>query len=559
MLSTVTSLTSIRRKAHVIVCGQDTLAHRLVEELSMRDEQVTVLLKSRRAGRGPHIGKISKVLLIESERLDEDAFRAARVETAKAIAFVHQDDVENVHAALRARAANPGLPIVLRLFNTALREQVGSLIGDCVVLSDAEMAAPSFVATALGEISDAHVELSPGLTLYLARDGSLPDAMVVCGVAADDDGRRLVEAGNPDADLVLAVTERPPRHTRPTIPHRLRKALTTSWDVVRETLNRKLRIIALVLSGIIVAGTFVISENHRPALGWLQAAYVVILTTAGGIDPDLKAAGVEQLTHVLVSFAGVALVPVLTASIVETVVGRRLAAASGRLRRPVSDHVIVIGLGNVGVRVVTQLSKLGVPVVAIEKNEAAHGVVAARALGIPVVLGDASRPEILDAAYVRTCRSLVAVTSNDVANLEAAWNARGIRSGLRAVLRVGDGDLAKRIDDRRSRTLSVSTVAAPAFAAALTAQDIKGTMTVDRTVLVIAEVVIGEGSDLDGAHVGAVRQGMVRTGVWVLAVGDHFGPPPSLVLHPGDRMLVVSGRADLRRTMRRAETPISET
>ncbi|GLZ76947.1 potassium transporter TrkA [Actinorhabdospora filicis] len=561
MLSTVTSLTSIRRKAHVVVCGQDTLAHRLVEELSMRDEQVTVLLKSRRTGRGPQIGKISKVLLIESERLDEDAFRAARTDTAKAIAFVHQDDVENVHAALRVRAANPGLPIVLRLFNTALRERVEELIGDCVVLSDAEMAAPSFVATALGEIPDAHVELGSGRTLYLTRNGSVPDATVVCGVASADDGRRLVTAGDPEADLVLAVTERPPRPARPTVPHRLRRAFTASWDVVRETMDRKLRITALVLGAVVIAGTFVIAENHQPALTWLQAAYVVILTTAGGIDPDLKAAGMEQVTHMLVAFSGVALVPVLTASIVETVVGRRLAAASGRLRRPVSDHVVVIGLGNVGVRVVTQLSKLGVPVVAIERDEAAPGVEAARALGVPVVLGDASRPEILDAAYVRSCRSLVAVTSSDVVNLEAAWNARGIRAGLRVVLRVGDGDLARRIDERSdiSRTLSVSTVAAPAFAAALTAQDVKGTMTVDRAVLVIAEVVVGERSDLDGAHVGSVRQGTVRTGVWVLAVGEHFGPPPSLVLHPGDRMLVVAGRADLRRTMRRAETPISGT
>ncbi|MEV0649338.1 NAD-binding protein [Phytomonospora sp. NPDC050363] len=554
-------LAARRRKSHLIVCGDDALAFRLVEELCEREEQVTVLLRSKKRGHGPQIARISKVIVIEAERLDEDALRSAGIDNAKSIAFVRQDDVDNVHAALRARAANARIPVVLRLFNLSIASRVRVLVGDCSVISDAEMAAPSFVATALGEIPDSHVEIGDSQTLYLTRIGALPDAKTVCGIRDTIDGKKLVPATHPEARLVLTLSDEPPSESLSLVRHRVRRAVTRMWDVLRETVDRKLRIATLGLLLFVVLGTFMIAENHEPSISWLQSAYIVMLTTAGGIDPDLKAAGIEQVTHMLVAFAGVALVPVLTASIVETVVGRRLAAATGQLRRPISDHVIVIGLGNIGVQVITQLANLGVPVVAIEENELAPGMESARRLGVPVVHGDASRAETLQAAQVRTCRSLVAVTSSDVANLEAAWNAREIRSSLRIVLRVGDGDLAMRIDERSdgASTLSVSTVAAPAFAAAMTDQDVKGTITVDRAVLVIAEVEVGRGSELDGAPVAAIREGVVRTGVWVLAVRDetglNFSPPAARILLGGQRLLVVAGRADLRRTMRRTAAP----
>lgn len=554
-------LAARRRKSHLVVCGDDALAFRLIEELTEREEQVTVLLRSKKHAHGPQIARISKVIVIESDRLDEDALRSAGIENAKAIAFMRQDDVDNVHAALRARAANARIPVVLRLFNTSIGARVRELVDNCSVISDAEMAAPSFVATALGEIPDAHVELGDSQNLYLTRASAVPDAKTVCGIRDTGDGKKLVPATHPEAELVLALADEPPSPGRSAARHRLRRSITRGWDVMRETVDRKLRIATLGLLLFVVLGTFMIAENHAPTISWLQSAYIVILTTAGGIDPDLKAAGIEQITHMMVAFAGVALVPVLTASIVETVVGRRLAAATGQLRRPISDHVVVIGLGNIGIQVITQLANLGVPVVAIEENELSPGMESARRLGVPVIHGDASRAETLQAAQVRTCRSLVAVTSSDVANLEAAWNAREIRSSLRVVLRVGDGDLAKRIDERTdgTKTLSVSTVAAPAFAAAMTDQDILGTISVDRAVLVIAEVEVGRRSELDGAPVAAIREGVVRTGVWVLAVRDEtglaFSPPAGRVLEAGEVLLVVAGRADLRRTMRRTATP----
>jgi voltage-gated potassium channel Kch len=97
----------------------------------------------------------------------------------------------------------------------------------------------------------------------------------------------------------------------------------------------------------------------------------------------------------------IALIPVFTAAIVETIVNAWLAMALGRLKEPMDNHVVVVGRGNVGTRVIRQLHMRGVPVVAIDKTEAARGAQLARELDVPLVIGDASREETLRAASVR--------------------------------------------------------------------------------------------------------------------------------------------------------------
>jgi nucleoside-diphosphate-sugar epimerase len=86
----------------------------------------------------------------------------------------------------------------------------------------------------------------------------------------------------------------------------------------------------------------------------------------------------------------------------------------------VRDHVIVGGRGNLGSRVVEELRKRRVPVVAVEKNRDAVGIQAARAAGAQVLLGDASRTETLQEADVKYCRSLVAIAKQDFARKSLA-------------------------------------------------------------------------------------------------------------------------------------------
>ena len=102
----------------------------------------------------------------------------------------------------------------------------------------------------------------------------------------------------------------------------------------------------------------------------------------------------EKVSQVLLTFDGLAFLPVVTALIV----GARLTGSVRREPRPPGGHIIVVGLGNVGTAVTGQLHDLGFDVACIDNDPNAYGISMARQLGLPVVIGDAFRAETLRAA-----------------------------------------------------------------------------------------------------------------------------------------------------------------
>jgi len=216
-----------------------------------------------------------------------------------------------------------------------------------------------------------------------------------------------------------------------------------------------------------------------------------------------------------------------------------------------------VGLGGVGTRVIRLLHDRGLSMIAIDHNEQARGIALANELGIPVIIGDASRETTLRAAGVERCRAMMAVASTDVINLEAALHGRNLQPGLRVLVRLFDADLARRarkaLDLRLSS--SVSYVAAPAFAEALMDREVIGTTSVGRRVLLLAQVSVAPGSRLEGSTVDGVDEpGSVK----VLAVGGLgeprplWNPPPTQMIQARDQLTAVCTRDGLTRLLRQA-------
>ncbi|MGH3198938.1 MAG: NAD-binding protein [Streptosporangiaceae bacterium] len=199
------------RGDHLIVCGDGTLSYRITEELTSRyGERVTVILPSRRRNYGPQISALAGVRVLEHPELSSQAFTDADVQSSRALAVVWQDDVGNLHAGLRATELNPGLRLVLAIFNRRLGDHIRMLFPDCTVLSGTAMSAPSFVATALGEPAPSHVRVQRR-TLYVARPADVAPGAVICGLATPDDDQaspQLLPPGAGPADLVLGVPSR---------------------------------------------------------------------------------------------------------------------------------------------------------------------------------------------------------------------------------------------------------------------------------------------------------------------------------------------------------------
>jgi Trk K+ transport system NAD-binding subunit len=468
------------------------------------------------------------------------------------------------------------------MFNMRLGEGVRRLFSDCRVLSDAQMAAPAFVSAALGEVAPVHVRVARR-TLFVARRADVNAEDIVCGLAAAAPKGRadLLPADIGQADLVLAVARgeriatvvptpddglepspmvvvrgarRVHRKPRNRVRRWLRSFARNPLGRLGTLVSRQLRIALLILVLLLLLGTSALALLQH--LSWLNAAYLTILTTLGGANADLGASALVKITQTVLTIVSIALIPTITAAVVEAIVNARLAFALGRLREPISDHVVVVGLGNVGTRVLHDLADLGVPAVAIDRNDAARGVQAARTRGVPFIAGDASQVETLRAASVDTCRALVIVSTDDVTNLEAALQARLLKPDVRVVLRLFDGDFADRVQKAFGITLSrsVSYLAAPAFAAALLEREVIGTIPVNRFVLLLAEAPVAGGSALDGAPLGQAQDGgEVRVLALITDEGRNtvWAAPDTYVVRENDVLVVVATRLGLGRLLRK--------
>ena len=131
---------------------------------------------------------------------------------------------------------------------------------------------------------------------------------------------------------------------------------------------------------------------------------------------------------------------VLTAGLVNRLLDPRLTGITGRSAVPRRDHVVVVGLGQVGLRLCDLLRELGVPVVAIEQNPEAKNVPRAKDLRLPVVIGSGASQRLLRHVSIKNARALAAVTSDEVENIAVAVAARGLSEELNIALRAGDGD-----------------------------------------------------------------------------------------------------------------------
>ena len=103
---------------HIIVCGDDALGIRIVDELN-------------NAG--------ARVASVQSP----DGLAAAGVAAAQAVICADDDDDLNLEIALLARQANPNVRVVARLANSVLRTAMAEDDGPGAILDVADLSAPS--------------------------------------------------------------------------------------------------------------------------------------------------------------------------------------------------------------------------------------------------------------------------------------------------------------------------------------------------------------------------------------------------------------------------------
>lgn len=197
-----------------------------------------------------------------------------------------------------------------------------------------------------------------------------------------------------------------------------------------------------------------------------------------------------------------------------------------------SNHIILVGLGHLGFRVVQLLNAMNQDVVAIELNPEEDLVANAQVLGVPVVQGDATREYVLESAGVRKARVIMLCSQNDTANLQIGVRARGLNAAIRVIVRIFDDDFAHALQKQFNFTaLSATGMAAPVFAAIAAGMDITQPITVEGQAFSLARLSITPKSPLADATVNFIEE-KFRVSLVLLR---HDSAPE---FHPaGDRQL----------------------
>lgn len=215
-----------------------------------------------------------------------------------------------------------------------------------------------------------------------------------------------------------------------------------------------------------------------------------------------------------------------------------------------AEHVVLCGLGRVGLRILQQLQKLGEDVVALEKNPDNPNLTYARKSGIPVLIGGGREEGILNDLNVSQAKSIILATDDDLANLEMALDARKINPKIHVVLRMYDQELASKIREAFGIELAFSTAAqaAPLFATSSSDRTIANSFYVGEELVVVANVVVQPGSDLVGQSLGSLTA--ERTLLFLRhARGEQaeLFPDAGVTLAAGDEFTVQTSPQTLKR------------
>ena len=546
---------------HIIVCGDDALGIRIVDELKNAGARVT-----------------------SAQSADE--LTAAGVADADAVICADDDDDLNLEIALLARQANPNVRVVARLANGVLREAMAEDNGPGAILDVADLAAPSVVEACLartthtisvagtdfvvsgtdaprdGTLREIYGDLAPVAVIHGEKSDTPGDVVACPGRdVAVHEGDWTAMIGTADELAAQGIRVRRPI-TSTSVRRPPVRRLIDAVRAFREDLN-PMFYRALAASLALIAGATILLRfaYKHPGMGWVDALYFsaeTIATVGYGDFNFLDQPTWLRLFSIVLMFAGVTTTAILVAFVADVLLSRRLSHSSGRRRvRHLRHHVIVVGLGSFGIRVVTDLVAAGYDVAVIERSDGNRYLSTAARLGVPVIFGDATLRETLESARIGEARAVAVLTQDDIVNIETGIVLHEMlgKRKVPIVLRVYDRTLGAAVAARFGFENVRSTVdlAIPWFIGAALGLQVFGTFSVGQRSFMVGGVDVRIGSDLDG-----MRMADLSTQTRVIAITrpgspTRLHPRRDTTLSAGDTAYLVGPYRELLDVLRKGQ------
>lgn len=300
---------------------------------------------------------------------------------------------------------------------------------------------------------------------------------------------------------------------------------------------------ALAFLGLLlVLGTLLIWQFYSEGKPSLPQAFIhmYFLMLAEPTFPDVPKHWVVDLVGVLAPLVGIVVVFDLLARFSLHVFSKKnnqrewvnVVASTYR------NHIVLCGLGKVGTKVFEELLALDEQIVCIERDESARGVRIARATDHPVIIDDVRDDRVLLDAGIERAKTVLAVTDEDLINIEVALDARKYNKDIRVIARIFEAQLGQKMSDAFGfdGVYSTSGLAAPFFAVSSLDAEIINSFYVGERRFVVASAVVKPDTPF---HEASIRSLFDSRGFSITTVERDGGPlklSSELILKDRDRI-----------------------
>ncbi|MEZ6139776.1 MAG: NAD-binding protein [Zavarzinella sp.] len=563
----------------VIICGLGKIGWRVIETFAPTGMKL-VAIDDRAQPDDP---RLLGVTLIRGDFRNIVNLEAAGVRTATGVLLMTSDDLHNIAATLLIRKLNPDVRIVLRMFNQNLLSRLGSTVNNVTALSVSALAAPMIAANAMARDVQAsylingqryevqHSELFDNSLAVRASAGYFQKQTGLQIIWANhppqwgweqspeqqfQTGNQLVLHGPPTAfDSIAASTS--------VKPHKAWYANRfTRWFrvLVRTayTADRMVQIGAVLLLSVFFGSMLTFHFGLKAS--WPDAFIRTIgaVITGDDVSSD-NYPGWGKFFVGSLRLTGTILVAAFTAILTNFLIRARLGGVLEVRRIPDAGHIVVVGLGNMGLRVAFDLHDMEEEVVVIELKADNPFVGTCRRKGIAVLTADATVTDVLKQARADQAKAIICTTNSDLANLEITLLVREMNATQRIIPLLADTTLAEtaRTSAQVPFALSIPELAAPAFVAALFGDQIRAVFTVEHRLLFIVELKVHDNLDSlfdQTAMAISIDYHCVPVAI-VSAEGNQSAPDSAYRLKVGDTLRLIAPLDHLDRLSRRLPAP----
>lgn len=315
------------------------------------------------------------------------------------------------------------------------------------------------------------------------------------------------------------------------------------------------RILFALLAVIVAMGCGAIGFHLIEGWSILDSLYAAAQTVTtvgyGDVTPVTRGGRLFAMVFML---AGVGVVLYALTATVHAIVQSELVATFGERRQSrkmskLRNHFIVCGAGRVGSHLVRSLVNGNETFIVIERDP--QRVADLTALGVTVLVRDATLEETLREAGVEVARGLAACLPNDADNVYVVLTARDLNSNLHIVARAAEEQAeAKLIRAGANRVVAPTIIGGHRMAMALTkpaVADFIGSITANKLELAFEELKVDPAARLVGQKLSETN---IRSELDIVIVSIQradgqilFNPSGDAVIGSGD-ILIAIGHAE---------------